>query len=65
MAANIANYQCEWKTTIESPEKLLRFKHFINSEENDAAVQFVEVRDQIRPATPAERAGQIEIVEVS
>jgi nitrite reductase (NADH) large subunit len=65
MEANIANYQCEWKTTIESPEKLLRFKHFINSEENDTAVQFVEVRDQIRPATPAERAGQIPVLEVS
>ena len=65
MAANIANYQCEWKTTLESPEKLLRFKHFINSEEKDSAVQFVEVRDQIRPATPAEREGLIEIIEVS
>ena len=65
MEANIANYQCEWKTTIESPEKLRRFKHFINSEEKDNAVQFVEVRDQIRPATPAEREGLIEIVEVS
>jgi len=65
MAANIANYQCEWKTTIESPAKLLRFKHFINSEEKDSAVQFVEERNQIRPATPAERAGLIEIVEVN
>ncbi len=62
MAANIANYQCEWKTTIESPEKLIRFKHFINSDATDPAVQFVEERKQIRPATEAER---IDIVEVS
>jgi len=56
MEAIVGTYQCEWKTTLESPEKLKRFSHFINSEKKDEAVKFVEVRDQIRPATKEERA---------
>ncbi|MBP9046185.1 MAG: nitrite reductase large subunit NirB, partial [Moraxellaceae bacterium] len=26
----VDTYQCEWKTTIEDPEKLKRFRHFVN-----------------------------------
>jgi nitrite reductase (NADH) large subunit len=48
-------YQCEWKTTIESPEKMKRFRTFVNSEEKDNNVVFVEERDQIRPATEDEK----------
>lgn len=60
----VNTYQCEWKTTIEDPEKLKRFRHFINSDEKDANVVFVEERGQIRPATPAEKKGRIETVAV-
>lgn len=49
MAANIGKYQCEWKTTIESPEKLKRFQHFINSEEVDDNLKFVTQRQQRFP----------------
>jgi len=55
MEAVVGSYQCEWKTTIESPEKLKRFSHFINSDKKDEDVKFVEVRSQIRPATKEER----------
>lgn len=48
-------YQCEWKTTIESPEALKRFRQFVNSAELDTNIQFVAERDQIRPATNAEK----------
>lgn len=48
-------YQCEWKTTIESPEALKRFRQFVNSNETDSNIQFVAERDQIRPATKAEK----------
>ncbi len=55
MEAIVGTYQCEWKTTLESPEKLKRFSHFINSDKKDEDVRFVEVRTQIRPATKEER----------
>jgi nitrite reductase (NADH) large subunit len=55
MAHNVANYQCEWKTTLESPEKVQRFKHFVNSNEADSNVVFVKERGQIRPANEQER----------
>ncbi|MDB1124474.1 nitrite reductase large subunit NirB [Vibrio algarum] len=63
MAHNITNYQCEWKTTLESPEKLKRFSHFINSDERDENLQFVSMREQRFPKTINEQ--KIEIVEVN
>lgn len=51
----IDTYQCEWKTTIESEEKLKRFRHFVNSDQQDKNVIFVEERGQIRPAKEAEK----------
>ncbi len=51
----IDTYQCEWKTTIEDESKLKRFRHFINSDQADDNVVFVEERGQIRPADDAER----------
>lgn len=51
----IDTYQCEWKTTIEDPEKVKRFRHFINSDQQDNNVIFVQERDQIRPATEEEK----------
>ncbi len=54
MALIIDTYQCEWKTTVEDPEKLKRFRTFVNSDENDSTVMFVEEREQIRPATEEE-----------
>ncbi|CAG20905.1 nitrite reductase large subunit NirB [Photobacterium profundum] len=62
MARNIRNYQCEWKTTIESSEKLKRFQHFINSSDPDNKLSYVTEREQRRPATKSER---IDIVEVT
>lgn len=47
----VGTYQCEWKTTIEDPEKLKRFRTFVNSDEKDTTIKFVEERAQIRPAT--------------
>ncbi|MGH8491738.1 MAG: nitrite reductase large subunit NirB [Moraxellaceae bacterium] len=64
MAHVVSTYQCEWKTTVNDPEKLKRFRHFVNSDETDNNVVFVEERGQIRPATPAEKQGRIELVAV-
>ncbi|CAG7856349.1 partial nitrite reductase (NADH) large subunit, partial [biofilm metagenome] len=43
----IDTYQCEWKTTINDKAKLKRFRHFINSDQPDDNVVFVEERGQI------------------
>ncbi|MGH8582241.1 MAG: nitrite reductase large subunit NirB [Gammaproteobacteria bacterium] len=56
MQAVINTYECEWKKTIEDPEKLRRFRHFVNSDEPDREVVFVQERGQYRPASHAERA---------
>lgn len=55
MAHVINTYQCEWKTTVEDPEKVKRFSHFVNSSDIDRNVVFVKERGQIRPATEEER----------
>ncbi len=55
MANVVGTYQCEWKSTIEDPEKLRRFRQFVNSDEEDTQVVFVQERGQPRPARPEER----------
>jgi nitrite reductase (NADH) large subunit len=52
----VDTYQCEWKATIEDPNKLKRFSHFINSDQPDPHILHVSERDQIRPATLVERS---------
>lgn len=59
MALNIGNYQCEWATTLENPDKLKRFSHFINSDATDDNLAFVTEREQIRPAFDDEKANLI------
>lgn len=55
MNSIVGSYQCEWKTTIEDPEKLKRFRQFVNSKAEDREIIFVQERGQPRPATEAER----------
>jgi len=45
----VDTYKCEWKEAVENPEIRKRFKHFINSDEHDTEVEFVEVRNQPAP----------------
>ena len=61
MTRVVGSYQCEWKTTLENPEKLKRFSHFINSDSSDE-LYYVRERGQRRPATEAEK---IELVELT
>ena len=49
MKALIANYHCEWKKVVESPQLRARYKHFINDDEPDSTLAFVEMRDQKIP----------------
>jgi nitrite reductase (NADH) large subunit len=49
MADLIANYHCEWKKVVESPQLKSHYKHFVNDEESDPSLQFVDMRGQKCP----------------
>jgi nitrite reductase (NADH) large subunit len=55
IARHVESYECEWKATVEDPERMKKFRPFINSDETDPSVVFVTERGQNRPATSAER----------
>jgi nitrite reductase (NADH) large subunit len=63
MARHVESYECEWKATIEDPEKMKRFRTFVNSEGPDPNVVFLPVRGQVRPAFPEEK-NTLELLEV-
>jgi len=65
MQTVVGAYQCEWKTTIESPEKLKRFSHFINADKTDDNLQYVKERGQLRPATEDERINKENLIAIS
>jgi len=50
MARHVETYECEWKATLEDPERMERFRTFVNSDEVDPNVVFVTERGQPRPA---------------
>lgn len=51
----VNTYECEWKATIEDPEKLKRFRHFVNSDTPDPSLMYIEEREQKRPAYESEK----------
>jgi len=57
----VDTYVCEWKAAVENPETRKRFRHFVNSDQGDSNVLFMEERGQIRPATFDERKRVIPI----
>lgn len=60
MQAVVDTFVCEWKATIEDPEKLKRFRPFVNAPEaKDAGIVMVEERGQPRPATAEEKQALI------
>ncbi|MCV6588464.1 MAG: nitrite reductase large subunit NirB [Marinobacterium sp.] len=46
----ISTYQCEWKATLDDPEKLKRFRTFVNDDSNDPQIITIQQRSQPRPA---------------
>jgi nitrite reductase (NADH) large subunit len=50
MAHIVSTYECEWKATVEDPEKRKRFRTFVNEEGGDPQIINIIERDQIRPA---------------
>ena len=55
MSHIVDSYQCEWKATIEDPERMKRFVQFVNTDAQDEKIVFVQERGQPRPATEEER----------
>ncbi len=55
MESIVATYQCEWKTTVEDPEKLKMFRAFVNTDESDPSIVVVAERGQTRPASWEEK----------
>ncbi|MEJ5863764.1 nitrite reductase large subunit NirB [Pseudomonas farsensis] len=46
----VEQYECEWANALSDPEKLKRFRTFVNDERPDPDVHFVRERGQRRPA---------------
>lgn len=58
MALIVDTFQCEWKTTVEDPERRKHFTHFVNSDKTDSNIKWVDERGQIRPIQKHEREAQ-------
>jgi nitrite reductase (NADH) large subunit len=55
MARHVASYACEWRATLEDPERLDLFRTFVNTDRPDPDIVFVDERGQPRPARVWER----------
>ncbi|MEE6272772.1 nitrite reductase large subunit NirB [Georgenia sp. MJ206] len=60
MATHVDHYEDEWAATLADPDRLRRFRSFVNAPPvaEDPGAYVIE-RDQRRPATVAERAGDL------
>ncbi|QTP54197.1 nitrite reductase large subunit [Billgrantia sulfidoxydans] len=50
MQAVIDTYECEWANAISDPEKLKRFRSFVNDARPDPDIIYTTERGQLRPA---------------
>ncbi|WP_346960572.1 nitrite reductase large subunit NirB [uncultured Arthrobacter sp.] len=57
MGKHVDTYQDEWAETLKDPERLRRFRSFVNApDQKDNSISFVPERGQMRPATAEEKA---------
>ncbi|MHA7293482.1 nitrite reductase large subunit NirB [Arthrobacter sp. HLT1-21] len=55
MARHVEQYEDEWAATLNNPDRLRRFRSFVNAPAAaDQSIVLVEERGQRRPATPSE-----------
>ncbi|KAG1385439.1 hypothetical protein G6F58_013922 [Rhizopus delemar] len=59
----VDRYECEWANALNDPEKLKRFRTFVNDRGGDPDIQFVQERGQPRPAPARAPARVIPIAE--
>ncbi|SDS94125.1 nitrite reductase large subunit NirB [Pseudomonas oryzae] len=57
----VDSYECEWANAIADPEKLKRFRTFVNDGRGDPDIHFVREREQRRPA----RANELHLIPVA
>ncbi|MCX2524082.1 nitrite reductase large subunit NirB [Larsenimonas rhizosphaerae] len=50
----VDQYECEWANALKDPEKLKRFRTFVNDSRRDPDIIAVSERNQPRPARPDE-----------
>lgn len=50
----VDRYECEWANALKDPEKLKRFRTFVNDKRTDPGIHFVQERGQRRPIAAAE-----------
>ena len=60
MQSVVDSYQCEWANALKDPEKLKRFRTFVNDGRGDPDIHFVKERGQRRPA----RASELHLIPV-
>jgi nitrite reductase (NADH) large subunit len=62
MERHVATYECEWKATVADPERVKRFRAFVNDDRPDPSVVMVPERAMVRPARPDEKPRPLEAV---
>ena len=60
----VDSYQCEWKAVVDDPEKRQLFRQFVNTDETEPCIEFVEQRGQTRPADWPTEAVSIEQIKM-
>jgi len=50
MERHVGSYRCEWRATLDDPDRLRRFRTFVNADVADPDIVVVTERDQPRPA---------------
>ena len=56
MARVVESYQCEWQTTLSSPQRLALFRSYVNSDAPDDAIARQALRGQPQLAPPVRHA---------
>jgi nitrite reductase (NADH) large subunit len=62
MDRHVATYECEWKATVGDPERMRRFRTFVNADEPDPNIVMVPERGQHRPASREEKPQPVEVL---
>ncbi|HZQ27007.1 MAG TPA: nitrite reductase large subunit NirB, partial [Acidimicrobiales bacterium] len=62
MERHVATYECEWQATISDPERMRRFRSFVNDDRPDPSIVMVAERGQHRPAHRHEKPIPLEVL---
>ena len=49
MQHHVDTFHCEWKDVVEDPAKRSKFTHFVNTNEHDPTIDWVDIRGQKAP----------------